>query len=570
MGISVAPASFCVTYKDTDLVEKQRWFHTGTLVLHTTYGELHSVYFLPTHINSVGDGENAPIDDAYRNARLVQLRSYNRNGGYECFEDAIILPETITKMGNTIAENALSIRLVSQDVEDQKMMIAGKQDHLTTPEQIKTYVPSAMACGVNTVAGQMAFQILGLNEQEKYYILDSVEGLQKGMEYCIQLTRNYDNYGNILRIEGEKVYVDNFAYDKAMDTTTGYLRISEKPQLGTIPVGEGAVAHGYDTVALEMGGHSEGLETKAVGRYAHAEGRGTTACYAGHAEGRNTYAKGRISHVEGDESQALGDLSAAGGYASVASAAGARAFGHQTKASGGYSHAEGQQTEASGAQSHAQGCLTKASGVQAHAGGYAAIASGAMSFAHGNESNATGPSSVALGFKTTANGGNSITGGYSSQKAEEVLGTMNGSSAQRVMGVWEELPTENKYNIAFGNYSTALGRDCAAIGGGSQAFGYESAAGGFASLAAGKYTKTELTAEAAVALGLGARAVAAGQAVVGKYNAPDSSHVFEVGAGTSDTDRKTVFWVKEDGTTSLDDRIREIVRSVFSELQGDE
>ncbi len=306
VGISVAPASFCVTYKDTDLAEKQRWFHTGTLALHTTYGELHSVYFLPPHINSVGDGENAPIDDAYRNARLVQLRSYNRNGGYECFEDAIILPETITRIENAIADNALSIRLVSQNVEDYKAMVDEKQDHLTTPEQAEALVSSGMA----------------------------------------------------------------------------------------------------------------------------------------------------------------------------------------------------------------------------------------------------------LGFKTTVTGANSLAGGYSSLTAKEVLGTVEGSPAQRVMGVWETQPTGSKYTIAFGEYSRAFGRDCAAIGNGSQAIGIETATEGEASIAAGKYAKTESAAEGAMALGLGVKATAAGQAVVGKYNAPDSRYVFAVGAGTSDTDRKRVFWVKNDGSTSLDEKIK--------------
>lgn len=54
--------------------------------------------------------------------------------------------------------------------------------------------------------------------------------------------------------------------------------------------------------------------------------------------------------------------------------------------------------------------------------------------------------------------------------------------------------------------------------------------------------------EAATAAGIGTTAPGDGQMVVGKYNNPDDSDLFQVGNGTSDSSRSTAFAIGSDGT----------------------
>ena len=420
-----------------------------------------------------------------------------------------------------------------------------------------------------TAAGSMAFSITGISPGEEYYFLDSVEGLEVGMRVSIQLTKNYDDCGEIIEVGNNYVKLSTFCYTEGEDVVqeNSSLRVLDHPELGTFRFGTAATAFGYETKAGGIGALAAGYATEAHGKYSTAFGNTTKAGYAATALGRDTNANGRMSLAIGDATTALGQCSVAGGYNSTASNDGALAIGHtstangyygtsrglETKANGEYSTALGVRTEAGdravatgtdtkalGKESTAKGNLSKASGAQSFASGYDANAESALAFAHGDKVKALGTVSIALGAKTTAKGNFALAAPYSSNLASDV--TDLNLSKEELLNAWRNSPAYNRFNLAKGNFSLALGRDCAALGDGSVALGYENVVKEWGSVAAGHNLIS----------------TGATQTVVGKFNNPDASHVFQVGGGTSDTNRKNVFWVKADGTTSLDEKIADI------------
>ena len=177
------------------------------------------------------------------------------------------------------------------------------------------------------------------------------------------------------------------------------------------------------------------------------------------------------------------------------------AEGDRTSAVGYYSHSEGYKTYAADFYSHAEGDETSAIGQYAHSEGYRTVASGNDSHSEGDRTQAIGYQSHSEGYKTSASGPVSH--------------------------------AEGDQTIASGNYSHAEGDRTRAIGIYSHAEGEQTSAIGERSHAEGYYT------------------IASGdwQTVIGKYNNPNTTDLFQIGCGSADNDRQNALEVRRYNTT---------------------
>lgn len=130
-------------------------------------------------------------------------------------------------------------------------------------------------------------------------------------------------------------------------------------------------------------------------------------------------------------------------------------------------------------------------------------AEGSNSFAFGNQSRATGDYSFAYGFNAKATG---------------------------------------KFSYCEGRNNEASGPDSHAEGSQTQAIGVDSHAGGF---------KTIANKEASFAHGYEAQADAFSQAVFGMFNASNTTDIFQIGGGSSDTDRFNAFSITPLGAAKI-------------------
>lgn len=298
----------------------------------------------------------------------------------------------------------------------------------------------------------------------------------------------------------------------------------------SIAVGDAAHAEGLNsssfgngTYAQAESSHAEGQGTSATGnaKYAHAEGWATRVDgVAAHAEGYDNHAATDYSHAEGQKTVAFGLRGHAEGMHTSASGENSHAEGYFTSANGKNSHAEGQSIlvpggddisialQANGEAAHAEGCATKAYGKYSHAEGMYAYASGICSHAEGIQTNANGTYSHAEGSGTK-------TAGYASH-------------------------AEGQGSIAKGNYSHAEGSNTEAIGVGSHAGGYKSNASAPYSFCHGTELRT---------VGI------LPQAAFGRFNETNSSMLFSIGNGSSDTNRKNAFSINDFGTMTFNSNV---------------
>lgn len=298
----------------------------------------------------------------------------------------------------------------------------------------------------------------------------------------------------------------------------------------SIAVGDAAHAEGLNsssfgngTYAQAESSHAEGQGTRATGnaKYAHAEGWATRVDgVAAHAEGYDNHAATDYSHAEGQKTVAFGLRGHAEGMHTSASGENSHAEGYFTSANGKNSHAEGQSIlvpggddisialQANGEAAHAEGCATKAYGKYSHAEGMYAYASEICSHAEGIQTNANGAYSHAEGSGTK-------TAGYASH-------------------------AEGQGSIAKGDYSHAEGSNTEAIGVGSHAGGYKSNASAPYSFCHGTELRT---------VGI------LPQAAFGRFNETNSSMLFSIGNGSSDTNRKNVFSINDFGTMTFNSNV---------------
>lgn len=177
------------------------------------------------------------------------------------------------------------------------------------------------AYGYNTIAGSNVFKIVEFDDTNKIYTLDSIEGLAVDDVFSLLLSNGvYMDYGKITVIDvtNSKITVDT--YKTNPDTTsTHYLRINKKPQIGTTGYGNCSSSEGVGTKALGSSSHAEGNNTQALGSYSHAEGYNTQANnYGAHAEGQGTKVSGYCGHAEGTETEVRGSYSHTEGYKTIA------------------------------------------------------------------------------------------------------------------------------------------------------------------------------------------------------------------------------------------------------------
>lgn len=222
------------------------------------------------------------------------------------------------------------------------------------------------------------------------YYFTSVEGIEVGLEYSMQLSNNFDFNGFVEAVDSEtnSIKVTNFILPNSSTTGSGINKdtvfwFPSKPNIGTRAIGEAASTEGYGAVALQDYSHAEGRDTIASGKYSHAEGRLTRAAYGAHAEGYKSKADAYCSHAEG--------------ATTLADEMYAHAEGSTTKALGISSHAEGDNTEASGRCSHAQGSFSRATGFASHAGGDSSRALADYAYAFGLKAVANKPNEYVIG-----------------------------------------------------------------------------------------------------------------------------------------------------------------------------
>lgn len=464
--------------------------------------------------------------------------------------------------------------------------------------------------GTQTIAGTYAFNILTWNETNKTYTLDSVEGLEVEDVFSIKWNTSHINYGKITAIDAENntITVDNLIINSE-DFETKKLFVIDKPNVGTSPFDEAAHAEGSHTQAVLYASHAEGGETQALDRYAHAEGRDTQAGYSAHSEGRGTRALGEMSHAEGGYTESLGQYSHAEGYKTQALSEGSgkgasHAEGGETIADGQRSHAEGSLTVASGyaahaegeqatsggqathaegfntfakqGAAHAEGWATEALGMYSHSEGYRTLTSEIAIAAHaeggetkalaqyahaegnkakatGNYSHAEGTSTKAEGFHSHAEGNNTTASGQSSHTEGELSdSTALASHAEGydTTASGAASHSEGTRTVASGERAHAEGGETVASGRMSHAEGDHTVAEGESSHAEGGYTTA--TGKYSHAGGLRTKATAQAQTAIGKYNDENKSALFIVGNGTSNTNRKNGFVVREEGYAEVE------------------
>lgn len=253
--------------------------------------------------------------------------------------------------------------------------------------------------------------------------------------------------------------------------------------------------------------HNVLIPASASGWGAFAEGQGVASGFLSHAEG-SALATANNAHAEGGSgSEANGDYSHAEGLG-VANGDGSHAEGSSRTGAGATdAHAEGTNNDADGSASHAEGSATNATGYSSHAEGATTTASGDASHAEGEGTTASGDRSHAEGQNTQAIGDRSH--------------------------------AEGNETIASGEAAHAEGELTVASGFAAHAEGVQNSAGGNYSHAGGLGNTAHF-----------------GQVVLGSYAVDDNisnavptanQKVFKLGGGTSDSSRRDIFSVDENG-----------------------
>ena len=390
----------------------------------------------------------------------------------------------------------------------------------------------------------------------KYTDSSFISGYEVGDVLSIVYDQKFEDYATITSISGNVITLDKIPFvaddftagvctkvtaigqpdefsvyciKRDFNDTTKVLTVT-KHDNGGVDFGGGSLSEGVQTYAVNIGAHAEGGQTVAKGQYSHVEGLRTIANYAAHAEGRETVALGAQAHSEGNGTQALGGSS--------------HAEGRDTIAKSNYSHAEGRLSQANNSHSHAEGYDTRANGVTSHA--------------EGEYTTAYGQASHSEGIKTNAYGKNSHAEGFSSNRMNDI----SLEEGQTYQNLWE---TNKNFSMAFGTESHVEGVNCFAGGNHSHAEGNQTFAKGWQSHSEGHTTQAlgnKSHAEGNLTIAKGENSHTEGYNTItynyaehasGKYNkstqSSDTSKAthFSIGIGTSDTDRKNAFEVKQNG-----------------------
>ena len=238
-----------------------------------------------------------------------------------------------------------------------------------------------------------------------------------------------------------------------------------------------------------------------------------------------------------------------------ATAVRAAAIGESNTASARASIALGYNNTSSAYASTAVGFQNIASSQGAFAGGYQSDATNDNAFAYGNDAQAIGTNSIALGLATKARGNESVAIGNLAEtaptattaialgykvkaNAADAVAFGNGSIANGqgsfAMGIYSTTASGSG-SFAGGNGAKAQGNNSIALGHNVTASGVTSAAFGLNTTAAGQYSFTQ---------GYGTNATNESEAVLGQFNLPVTSAIFQVGDGTSSSQSNLISAIK--------------------------
>jgi len=226
---------------------------------------------------------------------------------------------------------------------------------------------------------------------------------------------------------------------KSVTFPSGYVTISAGSKV--------SIAYYTADPSLKAMGFGSGIHDYDLGPLSTALGDGTAA-------------RGYAAFAQGKDSTASGAHSMAGGEGSEASAESSHAEGYMTEASDRYAHSEGRETLAVGPAAHAEGWGTEA-GVKrsynygCHAEGYCTKATGGYgAHAEGNHCTAHGVGAHAEGIGTEADGRAAHAGGYFTKAS---------SDYQTAIGKYNVEDDQGEYAFIVGNGDSAARRNALAV-----------------------------------------------------------------------------------------------------------
>lgn len=368
-----------------------------------------------------------------------------------------------------------------------------------------------------------------------------------GQDNAVDASGDYSSiFGGAARATGKRTMAQgtntwaygNYSHAEG-DNAVSYGTESHAEGYGTLAQGAQSHAEGGSTVAQGATSHAEGIETIARGNYSHVEGNQSRAVGGiSHAEGVLTQANGYASHSEGDTTSVLTELPSSGGGGGGGTEPSLPEEWDPREHFGEKGHAEGTYTTVVGYSAHAEGYKTKAYGPVSHAEGYNTTTGDSADGTKGWRSHAEGLNTKAIGDTTHAEGsGTTASGDYSHAEGANTQANGNYSHAE---GNGSKTTADTSH--AEGEACVASGRASHAEGSNTTASGECSHAEGGTTVAQGAYSHAE---------GNGTVATNPYETVVGKYNEWMSNALFEVGYGTSPTNRQTALWVTTDGKTHV-------------------
>ncbi len=387
----------------------------------------------------------------------------------------------------------------------------------------------------------------------------------------------------------------------------------------SVKVGEGDVFENTDYIANIKAGTGFGsiVQIDAVnekdaknGKVSGETGHSTASVASGEnsaAFGRYNLASGKTAVVFGYDNEASGDRSSAFGAGNIADGIVSLATGYKTRACGNHSATFGSGTKTNSQQltdpsldnagncAMAIGSHSIANGSNSFSGGYSSVTEGIDAFAFGSQSTASGNGAVAFGSQSTASGECSIVVGKHSTTAGEcaiALGSQVNAKGDRSFALGNKTSASGHASIAGGDEAATREYCAISLGRKTQANGIASVALGSDNIADGNWSQVGGTCSTALlpcsfAFGYFVTSGVEGvtledpypQVVLGKYNSPNTTAAFQIGWGTSLSDRKNVFEIDIDsnnnpiyrfGNVSFTEGELTKLKSLLSLTNGDE
>ena len=331
-------------------------------------------------------------------------------------------------------------------------------------------------------------------------------------------------------------------------------------------VGQYSTALGGKSRAEGKRSFSAGTQTIATGNYSAAFGNNSIAEGGNSlAAGLQSISRGAASFAAGSNNIAAGDNSTALGWESKANGVAAMTTGRYNQADGQASFTEGvySKTLTSIPTDDVPGSGTGGSGgsssgetfdLDAHLG-MASHAEGDSGRAVGYGSHVQGYAGTALGHYSTVEGVRCKVDKLSTSKPHDAMGAHAGGIESVASGI-AAFSFGNK-NIVRGNYSTAFGINNSISGSGSFASGENNAINGSRNFIAGVSNVDNPLSQCSALIGQGLKDENKStnpHVIIGRYNKVSHTDVgdpnypfFQVGIGSSESDRKTGLSVQSTG-----------------------